>query len=192
METVMNYEKIYDNIIIKAKQRGLKKRDLDYYTEKHHIVPRCLGGLNNKENLVLLTGREHYLCHWLLWKANKENKSLFYAYFSMIYIKHDLHNRNFKITSKQFHDIKSKNSNIMKNRIVSDETKKRISESRMGIVFSDDHKINIKNAAVERVPWNKNKNAIEYAKINLGMKRYQVLAAFNDDNNFEFEVIKCH
>ena len=43
----MNYQKVYNQIIERAKTRQLKG-----YTEKHHIIPKCLGGNNDKENLV--------------------------------------------------------------------------------------------------------------------------------------------
>jgi hypothetical protein len=59
----MNYEQIYNNII-----SGAKQRVLEGYTEKHHIVPRSLGGEDTEENLVNLTAREHFICHWLLVK----------------------------------------------------------------------------------------------------------------------------
>lgn len=36
--------------------------------ERHHIKPRCLGGTNDKKNIVRLTYREHFLAHWLLTK----------------------------------------------------------------------------------------------------------------------------
>lgn len=36
--------------------------------ERHHIVPKCLGGGNEKSNIVKLTYREHFLAHWLLTK----------------------------------------------------------------------------------------------------------------------------
>ena len=36
--------------------------------EYHHIVPKCLGGSNKKDNTVYLTDREHYICHRLLVK----------------------------------------------------------------------------------------------------------------------------
>ena len=39
------------------------------YTEKHHIIPRSMGGNNDKNNLVKLTPRAHYLVHYMLWKA---------------------------------------------------------------------------------------------------------------------------
>jgi len=40
------------------------------YVEKHHIIPKSLGGTNNPSNLVVLTGREHWVAHLLLWKIN--------------------------------------------------------------------------------------------------------------------------
>ena len=43
-------------------------RSLECYTEKHHIIPKSMGGLDTKENLVVLTAREHYIAHLLLTK----------------------------------------------------------------------------------------------------------------------------
>jgi len=57
------YTKYYNNIIVKA-----SSRKLDGYTEKHHIIPRCMGGSNAKYNLVILTAKEHFICHLLLTK----------------------------------------------------------------------------------------------------------------------------
>ena len=42
---------------------------VDGYCEVHHIVPRSLGGSNDKDNLISLTPRQHYIAHWMLWKA---------------------------------------------------------------------------------------------------------------------------
>jgi hypothetical protein len=42
--------------------------------EKHHIVPRSMGGSNKKDNLVALSPRVHFIAHWLLWKAYKNGK----------------------------------------------------------------------------------------------------------------------
>lgn len=68
----MNYRKIYFEIINKALRKEYSgqrwKGDGNYY-EKHHIIPRSLNGKDIKTNLVLLTAREHYLCHWLLVKC---------------------------------------------------------------------------------------------------------------------------
>ena len=57
------YTKRYSLITVTA-----KLRETPGYTEKHHIIPQSLGGTNNKENLVYLTAREHFICHWLLVK----------------------------------------------------------------------------------------------------------------------------
>jgi hypothetical protein len=55
----------YYNIISRAKSRILSKK---VYTENHHIIPRSLGGNDDKNNLAKLTGREHFICHILLTK----------------------------------------------------------------------------------------------------------------------------
>ena len=64
------YSKWYYSIIETAKsqhRKKLLKEDLDYkYYENHHIIPKALGGSNSNENLVLLTAREHFICHILL------------------------------------------------------------------------------------------------------------------------------
>jgi hypothetical protein len=57
------YTKIYQRITDNA-----KGRTLEGYTEKHHIIPESLGGSNEVVNLVSLTAREHFICHWLLIK----------------------------------------------------------------------------------------------------------------------------
>ena len=79
----MNYRKIYADIIRRAKERPKPK----CYTERHHIVPKSLGGLNKKENLAVLTAREHFICHWLLVKmydkGTEERKKMLSAFFLM-------------------------------------------------------------------------------------------------------------
>lgn len=57
------YKKWYDNIINNAKNRMLSG-----YVEVHHVLPRSLGGTDDRENLVQLTAREHFICHVLLTK----------------------------------------------------------------------------------------------------------------------------
>ena len=69
----MNYSKIYNSIIDNGKKRN---QDKDTYYESHHIVPRCLGGSNEKENLVLLTAREHFISHLLLVKMHPLERGL--------------------------------------------------------------------------------------------------------------------
>lgn len=64
----MNYEKIYHNII----NNRLNNPIINEYTECHHILPKSLGGSEDKSNLVNLLAREHFICHLLLTKMYKE------------------------------------------------------------------------------------------------------------------------
>ena len=45
-----------------------RDRILEGYVEKHHIIPRCLGGTNDTTNIAVLTPEEHFLAHQLLVK----------------------------------------------------------------------------------------------------------------------------
>lgn len=74
----MNYERIYNQIIERAKTRTLKG-----YGETHHIIPKCLNGTNHPENMVRLTAREHFLAHWLLHEIYPNNSDLRYAFWCM-------------------------------------------------------------------------------------------------------------
>jgi hypothetical protein len=88
------YERWYYNIIKNAKCQIRFKGDGNYY-ERHHIIPKSLGGKNVKTNLVFLTYREHVLCHWLLYKFTEgEDKSkMAYAFWAMCQLKNDRHQR---------------------------------------------------------------------------------------------------
>ena len=59
----MNYKKIYNALIERA-----QNRIIDGYAEKHHIIPRCMNGTDDKENIVELTPEEHFVAHQLLVK----------------------------------------------------------------------------------------------------------------------------
>lgn len=63
------YTTVYYSIIDNA----LSRSSVEGYTEMHHIVPKSLGGSNDTSNLVRLTPREHFVCHWLLVKMTKGN-----------------------------------------------------------------------------------------------------------------------
>jgi len=78
----MNYKKIYDQIIDRAKNRSLTD-----YCEKHHIIPKCMGGSDDSSNIVKLTAREHFLCHWILHELYPNDYKLMYAFDKMSHIK---------------------------------------------------------------------------------------------------------
>lgn len=68
---------IYFGIISNAKSRS----KLTVYCERHHIIPRSLGGDDSLDNLVYLTGREHFICHRLLTKftTDKDRVKMIFA-----------------------------------------------------------------------------------------------------------------
>lgn len=84
-DTEVNYIKIYKQLMDKSRQEGRCKKQGVYY-EQHHILPNFLfkdrkdrqgqkghldGDPNNKDNLILLTAREHFIAHLLLTKIYK-------------------------------------------------------------------------------------------------------------------------
>jgi hypothetical protein len=79
----MNYLAIYNLLVTKANNELRKKKQGIYY-ESHHIIPKCMGGTNDKINRVLLTPKEHYIAHRLLSIIYPDNKSIQYALWYMI------------------------------------------------------------------------------------------------------------
>lgn len=67
----MDYKRIYEQLVNRAKSREKPSG----YCEKHHIIPKALGGSNKKENLVYLTLREHWIAHQLIFRM-QEDKNL--------------------------------------------------------------------------------------------------------------------
>lgn len=117
----MNHQKIYESIIFNAKSQNrikLRKINPNYiYYEKHHIIPKCIGGDDENENKVLLTAKEHFICHKLLTYIYPNNRKLIFALFRMLYSK----NKNNKISSRDYEYVKQ----TLKLFPVSSETRKK-------------------------------------------------------------------
>lgn len=75
----MTYDKFIQNIL---NTRG-RFACSDGYHERHHIIPKCMNGSNNKDNLIDLYAREHFIAHKLLAEENPQNYQLKYAYWNM-------------------------------------------------------------------------------------------------------------
>jgi hypothetical protein len=97
------YTQWYTNITDRA-----KNRHLETYTESHHIVPRSLGGGDETDNLVNLTAREHFVCHWLLVKmtTGQEHHKMLNALRMMRAEKQGQQRYNTKITARVYENIK--------------------------------------------------------------------------------------
>lgn len=86
------YTKWYNQLILTRKSRSLEP---DTYTEKHHIIPKSIGGSNDNDNLIILTAREHFIAHWLLAKMceGQYKAKMYYAFFAMSFDKGKSHRK---------------------------------------------------------------------------------------------------
>lgn len=78
----MDYQIVYNKLIERARSEN-RVKGLGIYYEAHHIKPECLGGKNESTNIVRLTAREHFVCHWLLHRAYPQNRKLAIAFDRM-------------------------------------------------------------------------------------------------------------
>ena len=154
----MNYEKIYNQII----ERG-RVRKLEGYIERHHIIPKCLGGTNDSENIVKLTAKEHFICHKLLTEIYPNETVLHYAVRMMANMK-DMYGRTYNVGACEYQRLKE-------NIVVSEETRKKSSESKQGIPKSAAHRKKLSESAIGRVGYWKNKHHSNDHRINLSKSR---------------------
>jgi hypothetical protein len=152
------YTKWYTSITENAKQR-----DLDCYTESHHIHPSSLGGQDTPDNLVELTPQEHFICHWLLVKmtTGQDHHKMLNALRMMRAENPNQQRYNTKITARVYAKIKEEYAELQSKRFTgkgngfygkshTDEARKRISEANKGRVQPADEKEKQKAAWAKR------------------------------------------
>ena len=103
-----------------------QSRLISDYTEKHHIIPKSLGGSNNSSNLVSLTAREHFICHMLLTKMvnGKQRQKMVHAWWAMATLKKDCQDR-YRLNSFQYELVRREYSKqITKNNPMKDVTQR--------------------------------------------------------------------
>ena len=152
------YSKCYYNIISNAKSRTSPVNK-----ERHHILPKSLGGSNTIDNLVDLTPREHYVCHLLLTKftINNFKKKMFYAL-------HRLTNKSgTKIKSSKIYEyLRINHSLIVSEKFkgktifelygkthlheISNYQKQRIAKSNSERIWSEESKLKLSNSQKQR------------------------------------------
>jgi hypothetical protein len=146
----MDYKKIYDNFMLdrlnKKPERLILKKKGEYF-EGHHIIPKSKGGTGNScrpknnQNIVLLTAREHFLAHWILWRIYRD-RSTALAFHKMISINKK---QNRVISSKGYEEAREafRVTNLGnqhgkgKTRVVSEEQKKKQSQIMKGKYLGD-------------------------------------------------------
>ena len=150
------YYKVYCQII----ERGIEREknsgiNPEGYYEKHHILPKCMGGGNEKTNLVKLTAREHVLAHILLAKVYPHNHSINFAVRCILQVsnkytieRNNVINEKFSTNfiaqireqSKQaLIGVNSGENNHMWGKHPSEETKKKQSLAKKGKYLGDKH-----------------------------------------------------
>lgn len=94
------YSKWYFAIIKNRVDNPIKDNS---YVEKHHIIPKSIGGSNKKENLVALTPKEHFVCHLLLVKmtTGKFKTKMSYALRLLSHIENE-HQSRHKISARAY------------------------------------------------------------------------------------------
>ena len=97
------YQRWYQNITDRARMQNIQG-----YVERHHVIPRSLGGSDEPANLVNLTAREHFICHWLLVKitTGKDHHKMLNALRIMRAEKNGQQRYNTKITARVYENIK--------------------------------------------------------------------------------------
>jgi hypothetical protein len=105
------YTRWYNQLVEQARVRALTN---DNNTETHHVVPKSLGGSNVRDNLVVLTAREHFVCHWLLTKMVVETKQKYQMWnaFSCMLYRELPGKQRYKVSSRIFESIKTAGSKI--------------------------------------------------------------------------------
>jgi hypothetical protein len=129
----------------------------DTYHERHHIVPKCIGGGNEKENLIDLYAREHFIAHKLLAQENPENDKLIYAWTCMAFTKNDIY-YECEITPEEYEEARivlsekmTGEGNHFYGKHHSEETKEKLRQQRIGTKASDKAKYHMSEAQTKRM-----------------------------------------
>ena len=139
----MTYDEFIENIL---NDRGRFNCGEEYH-ERHHIIPKSLGGSDDEENLIDLYAREHYEAHKLLAEENTESDKLLFALWSMSNKSATTEDR-YILTSEEYEEAKiafSKAQSKVKKELFSnkenhpmfgkhhtEEAKKKMSEIKKG------------------------------------------------------------
>lgn len=152
----------YNSIIERAKDRNWSKKTAPVYVEGHHILPKSIVPNND---IVYLTAREHYICHLLLPKMleGENRRKMIFALLRLV-----TGNKNvvYCESSYAYEQIKIKNSKASSERsksywstvpktvrsemrrgekngrfgkVVSEETRKKISKANKGKLIGEMH-----------------------------------------------------
>jgi len=141
-----NYLKEYYDIIQNEKIEDYKSQ----YCEKHHIIPRCLGGTDKKDNIVYLSAANHFRCHTLLTKftTGAANGKMWNAVWRMMNKQSHNQDRDYIVTEEEYNYARTKHAEAQSKRMSKEnnpfygkthtaETRKRMSEKKKGKTYEE-------------------------------------------------------
>lgn len=182
----MTYTEFINNIISTRGQHNIPE---DQYFEKHHIIPRCLGGKGDRkdaafsyrshhENCIWLYPQEHFIAHKLLAEENRDNVKLVYAW-QMMFTKSSTTNRDFNILAEDYAKVRLLLHNCVEHwnlgRKPSEETRSKLRLARrgkqpfLGHHLSDSAKAKISAVHSGKIVSDKTRRKISKAKLGKSM-----------------------
>jgi hypothetical protein len=130
---------------------SLKSQVIDGYSEKHHIIPKSMGGTDNKSNLIALTPRQHFVAHWMLWKAYGGNMGRAFFMMSNFGKYGKVSSKTYALAredySKQVVIQMAKKPNIP---AFTPEHRAKLSQAKLGRKLSPQHRENVRLAVLGR------------------------------------------
>jgi hypothetical protein len=130
---------------------SLKSQVIDGYCEVHHIIPKSLGGTNAKDNLIKLTPRQHYIAHWMLWKAlgGVAGRSFFMMSNFGKYGK--VNSKTYGLARKDYSEQVKIQMAIRPNRpAFTPEHRDKLRQAKLGKPLSAEHRANVSKARLGR------------------------------------------
>ena len=158
-----SYKEYIQRILLARENR----KDTNTYQERHHILPKTLGGDNSKNNLIWLYAQEHYYAHKLLAIENPKEKGLQLAWWNMCQCTQN-GERKYNILADEYAYAR-------------DMASKVISESKKGIVLTEKHKHNLcgHGRSVINITTGDRYNSIKAASENTGINGQHICECCN-------------
>lgn len=142
MYVIPNVNESYDSYINRILEVRENIKIENVYQELHHIVPKCMGGTDEKSNLIYLYGQEHYFAHKLLALENPKNYKLQQAWWNMCQCTQN-GQRIYDISADDYNQARVNFAETMKGndyalgQTLSKETRKRMSDSHKGKLIGE-------------------------------------------------------
>lgn len=146
------YTRIYYLIINRAKFRTLVD-----YKERHHIIPKSIGGTNDADNLVDLTAREHFICHRLLPKMTTGIAKQKMTFAAWALTMRNQHREKIKISSRTYQFLKEERAKQLRGKPISEESKQRLRLANIGKPCSAEKREKIRKSNIGKIQSNETK-----------------------------------